>query len=93
VLFQRSSASAAGRIVCLYGYGDHFAVLLLAGSTAFNFVAGRAIAEAVRRGEGTLGRMRTHFVVVAQSCCDDDLRFGATDAGPRADGLLTYVAG
>jgi hypothetical protein len=32
-----------------YGYGDHLAVLLLAGSTAFNYVAGRAIAEAMRR--------------------------------------------
>jgi hypothetical protein len=40
-----------------YGYGDHFAVLLLAGSTAFNYVVGWAIAGAVRRGEGTLGRL------------------------------------
>jgi D-alanyl-lipoteichoic acid acyltransferase DltB (MBOAT superfamily) len=40
-----------------YGYGDHFAVLLLAGSTAFNYVIGWAIAGAVRRGEGTLGRL------------------------------------
>jgi D-alanyl-lipoteichoic acid acyltransferase DltB (MBOAT superfamily) len=40
-----------------YGYADHFAVLLLAGSTAFNYVAGRAIAEAMRHGEGTLGRL------------------------------------
>ena len=40
-----------------YGYGDHFAVLLLAGSTAFNYVVGRAIVQAVRRGEGTLGRL------------------------------------
>jgi hypothetical protein len=39
-LFQRSSAGAAGRVVCLLGYGDHFAVLLLAGSTAFNYVVG-----------------------------------------------------
>src|SRR6516225_612591 len=40
-----------------YGYGDHFAVLLLAGSTAFNYVVGRAIPEAVRREEGRLGRL------------------------------------
>ena len=40
-----------------YGYGDHFAVLLPAGSTAFNYVVGRAIAEAMRRREGTLGRL------------------------------------
>jgi D-alanyl-lipoteichoic acid acyltransferase DltB (MBOAT superfamily) len=40
-----------------YGYGDHFAILLLAGSTAFNYVAGRAIAEAMRHGRRTLGRL------------------------------------
>src|SRR5262249_33935313 len=40
-----------------YGYGDHFAVLLLAGSTAFNYLVGRAIAGTVRRGQGTLGRL------------------------------------
>jgi hypothetical protein len=31
-----------------YGYGDHFAVLLLAGSTAFNYLVGRAIFGATR---------------------------------------------
>jgi alginate O-acetyltransferase complex protein AlgI len=40
-----------------YGYGDHFAILLLAGSTAFNYVIGQAVAWAMRRGEGTLGRL------------------------------------
>jgi alginate O-acetyltransferase complex protein AlgI len=40
-----------------YGYGDHFAVLLPTGSTAFNYVIGQAIAWAMRRGEGTLGRL------------------------------------
>jgi alginate O-acetyltransferase complex protein AlgI len=40
-----------------YGYGDHFAVLLLAGSTAFNYVAGQAIAEAMRHGQRMLGRL------------------------------------
>src|SRR5262249_3991858 len=40
-----------------YDYGDHFAVLLLAGSTAFNYVAGQAIAEAMRHRQRTLGRL------------------------------------
>src|SRR5262249_40054971 len=40
-----------------YGYGDHFVILLLAGSTAFNYVIGQAIAGAMRRGEGRLGRL------------------------------------
>jgi alginate O-acetyltransferase complex protein AlgI len=40
-----------------YGYGDHFAVLLLAGSTAFNYVIGQAIARGTRRREGRLSRL------------------------------------
>src|SRR5262249_36900303 len=40
-----------------YGYGDHFVILLLAGSTAFNYVIGQAIAGSMRRGEGRLGRL------------------------------------
>jgi len=44
-----------GGMYVFYGYGDHFAVLLLTGSTAFNYVIGQAIAGATRHGEGILG--------------------------------------
>jgi len=40
-----------------YGYGGHFAVLLLAGSAAFNYVIGWAIAGAIRREERTPGSL------------------------------------
>jgi alginate O-acetyltransferase complex protein AlgI len=52
-----------------YGYGDHFAVLLLAGSTAFNYVAGRAIAGAIRHGEGTLGRLLLGIGICGDLSC------------------------
>src|ERR1700730_7700316 len=40
-----------------YGYGEHFAVLLLAGSTAFNYAIAAVLAGAKQRKEETLGRM------------------------------------
>ena len=44
-----------GGMYVFYGYGDHFAVLLLTGSTAFNYVIGQATPGATRHGEGILG--------------------------------------
>jgi alginate O-acetyltransferase complex protein AlgI len=52
------SSSVAVLVLLVASYLlDHFAVLLLAGSTAFNYVIGQAIAWSMRRGEGTLGRL------------------------------------
>ena len=59
----RLRSSAVAMLVLLvasyvfYGYGAHFAVFLLAGSTAFNFVIGAFLAGAMKRGQERIGRL------------------------------------